>query len=74
MFNHIESNIKFTIIKTIAVLAIALIVKCFFSLFGFSYKNKPKINPDNPTLNVKPGKYAPNGQKIEPITSPNCSY
>jgi len=62
----------FTIIETIKLLIVSLINNCLF--LGSSpllYKNKPYINPEIAALTVKPGKYAPNGNKIAPKKSPN---
>ena len=36
-------------------------------------KNIPYINPINPAVIVKPGKYAPNGKISAPIKSPNAA-
>lgn len=70
VFSHKEFSNKFITTNTITVLIIDFIVKYFFALFGVSYKNNPNIKPDNASLIVKPGKYAPNGHRMAPIKSP----
>jgi len=45
--------------------------KSFLFSSGFLYKNIPYTNPINADDIVKPGKYAPNGNKIAPIKSPS---
>ena len=75
MFKNADSITTFTPICTIKLLNISLKINVlsFISLFGFLYKNIPYINPINPAVIVKPGKYAPNGKISAPIKSPNAA-
>ena len=51
-------------------LDIMIKIMLFEAVISVSNRKMPKINPVSIVLSVKPGKYAPIGNSIQPITSP----